>query len=104
MTVRRSERSPSVLWLPVAAPADCRLTLRVDPGPPAVVAPLNVAVNGARVATLSIQRDETRIGAYDVTVPGRLLRAGSNRLELGPPGFVLWYVRVEPLTEGGSAR
>ena len=104
VTVRRSERGPSVLWLPLATPGDCRLTLRADPGPPAVAAPLNVSVNGAPVATLSMQRDETRIGAYDVTVPGRLLRAGRNRLELGPPGFVLWYVRVEPINEAASAR
>jgi 4-amino-4-deoxy-L-arabinose transferase-like glycosyltransferase len=96
VTVRRAERSPAVVWLPLDGARDCRLTLRADPDPPRPGVPLNVAVNGVPVATLSLQWDDKRIGSYDLLLPQRLLRRGRNRLELGPPGFVLWYVRVEP--------
>ncbi|PYQ08228.1 MAG: hypothetical protein DMF83_07260 [Acidobacteria bacterium] len=108
LTVRRAERSPSVLWLPLDAAADYRLTLRADPDPPAPGTALNVAVNGAPLARLVLERDEKRIGSYELLLPGRLLRAGRNRLELGPAGFALWYVRVEPagasLSGAASAR
>jgi len=96
VTVRRAERSPAVVWLPLDGVRDCRLTLRADPDPPRPGAPLNVAINGVPVATLSLQWDEKRIGSYDLLLPQRLLRQGRNRLELGPDGFILWYVRVEP--------
>ena len=108
VTVRRAERSPAVVALPLAAAGDYRLTLRADPDPPGSGATLDVAVNGAPVARLALGQDEQRIGSYDLLLPGRLLRAGRNRLELGPAGFVLWYLRVEPVPSAvsgaGSAR
>jgi len=108
VTVRRAERSPSVLWLPLATAGDCRLVLRADPDPPAPGAALNVAVNGAPVTRLALEWDEKRIGSYELALPGRLLHPGRNRLELGPAGFALWYLRIEPaatpLSGAGSAR
>jgi hypothetical protein len=95
LTVRRAERSPSVLWLPLDTAGDYRLTLRVDPDPPAAGTVLNVAVNGAPISRLALERDEKRIGSYELMLPGRLLRSGRNRLELGPAGFALWYLRIE---------
>jgi hypothetical protein len=105
VTVRRAERSPAVVWLPLAAGGDCRLTLRLDPDPSATGLTLNVAVNGAPVARLPLGWDEKRIGSYELLLPGRLLHPGRNQLELGPPGFGLWYLRIEPAFSGsGSAR
>ena len=105
VTVRRADRSPSVLWLPLDT-ADYRLTLRADPDPPAPGTALNVAVNGAPITRLALDWDEKRIGSYELMLPGRLLRPGRNRLELDPAGFALWYLRIEPasLSGGASAR
>jgi hypothetical protein len=100
VTVRRGERSPSVLWLPLATAGDYRLTLRADPDPPGSGTALNVAVNGTRVSRLALQWDEKRIGSYELILPGRLVRPGPNRLMLDPAGYVLWYLRIEPA--GGS--
>ncbi len=96
VTVRRAERSPSVLRLPLDTAGDYRLTLRADPDPPAPGTPLNVAVNGAPITRLALQWDEKRIGSYELMLPGRLLRPGRNRLELYPASFALWYLRLEP--------
>lgn len=108
VTVRRAERGPAVVWLPLAAARDHRLTLRADPDAPAAGRSLDVAVNGAPVARLALGWDERRIGSYELTLPARYLRPGRNRLELGPAGFVLWYLRIEPapaaVSGGGSAR
>jgi 4-amino-4-deoxy-L-arabinose transferase-like glycosyltransferase len=96
VTVRRAERSPSVLWLPLTAAGDCRLVLRADPDPPVPGAAVNVAVNGAHVTRIALSWDEKRVGSYELVLPARLLRRGRNRLELGPAGFALWYLRIEP--------
>jgi hypothetical protein len=100
VTVRKAERSPAVLWLPLDARGDYRLTLRADPDPPVPGAALNVAVDGAPITRLALAWDEKRIGSYELVLPGRLLRPGRNRLELDPPGFALWYLRIDPA--GGS--
>jgi len=108
VTVRQAERGPAVVWLPLAAPVDHRLTLRADPDPPAPGRTLDVAVNGAPVTRVALEWDEKRIGSYELRLPARLLRAGRNRLELGPGGFAVWYLRIEPapaaVSGAGSAR
>ena len=96
VTVRQAVRGPAVVWLPLAGARDYRLTMRADPDPPAPGRMLDVAVNGAPVTRLALDWDERRIGTYELLLPARLLRAGRNRLELGPSGFVLWYLRIEP--------
>jgi hypothetical protein len=100
VTVRRAERSPSVVWLPLDTAGDYRLTLRADPDPPVAGAALSVAVNGTRVSRLALQWDDKRIGSYELMLPGRLLRPGRNRLTLDPAAVALWYLRIEPA--GGS--
>ena len=107
VTVRRAERSPAVVWLPLAGAGDYRLSLRADPDPPAAGGTLDVAVNGVPAGRVVLEWDEKRIGSYALLLPRRLLRPGRNRLELAPAGFVLWYVRVEPasaVSAAGSAR
>jgi hypothetical protein len=103
VTVRRAERSPAVLWLPLDTAEDYRLTLRADPDPPVPGKALNVAVNGTRLSRLALQWDEKRIGSYELTLPGRLLHPGRNRLALDPDGFALWYVRIERGSVSGAA-
>jgi hypothetical protein len=103
VTVRRAERGPAVVWLPLAGTGDHRLTMRADPDAPAAGRTLDVAVNGAPIARLALEWDEKRIGSYELMLPARLLREGRNRLELGPAGFVLWYLRIDPVPAAVSA-
>jgi dolichyl-phosphate-mannose-protein mannosyltransferase len=103
VTVRRAERSPAVLWLPLDTAGDYRLTLRADPDPPVPGTALNVAVNGTRVSRLALQWDEKRIGSYELILPGRLLHPGRNRLSVDPDGFALWYLRIERASVSGAA-
>ena len=103
VTVRRAERSPSVLWLPLDTARDYRLTLRVDPDPPAPSAALNVVVNGAPITRIALEWDSKRMGSYELMLPGRLLRPGRNRLELAPAGFALWCLRIEPALSGAAS-
>jgi hypothetical protein len=108
VSVRRAEGSPSVVWIPMGVGGDCRVTLRVDPDPPAPGRPLAVGLNGVPMPSLSLQWDEKRIGSYELAVPARLRQPGRNRLDLAPGGFVLWYVHVAPgaapVTAAASAR
>jgi len=108
VTVRRAEGSPAVVWLPLAEAGDHRLTLWADPDPPAPGGTLDVAVNGAAVARLALEENESRGGSYDLLLPGRILHAGRNRLELSPAGFALRSLRIEPapgvVSGSGSAR
>jgi hypothetical protein len=97
VTVRRAERGPAVVWLPLAGARDHRVTMRADPDAPTAGRTLDVAVNGAPIARLALEWDERRIGSYELMLPARLLREGRNRLELGPAGFVLWYLRIDPV-------
>jgi Dolichyl-phosphate-mannose-protein mannosyltransferase len=106
VTVRRAEKTPAVVWLPLSAAGDHRLTLRADPEPPVARRNLDVSLNGVPAGRLALEWDEKRIGSYELRLPGRLLRPGRNRLELGPAGFVLWYLRIDPapaVSGGGSA-
>jgi 4-amino-4-deoxy-L-arabinose transferase-like glycosyltransferase len=97
VTVRRASDLPASLWIPLGSPVDCRLTLRIDPDPPAAAGlSLDVGLNGAPLASLPLSWDPSRIGSYELLLPKGRMRAGRNRLDLGPGGLVLWYVRVEP--------
>lgn len=132
VTARWTDGDRGTLTLPMLAGRDHRLILRLSPVPAGPLAAadgapsgdtasqvVTVSLNGVTVAEFDLEWDPSRVGSYEVEVPGEIVR-DSNRLTLQgsrvartPPnpavplvpadrrvGFMVWYVNVVPLATG----
>jgi len=110
VTSRASEGERAVVRLPLPRAADYDLTLRIDPFPRPLDTETNrlpaarILINDHLVATLDLQWNPERVGAYDIHVPQSVTTNGVNRLTVVPeakPGggsrIRLWYVRIRPV-------
>jgi len=139
VTARWTDGPRGTMRLPMLAGRDHRLVLRLSPAPggsaePAAGGPadpdaggsveasgrggpqaVTVSLNGVQLARLDLEWDPSRVGSYEVEVPGEVVR-DSNRLELvgsrvvrtgrDPEtplvpadrrvAFMVWYVNVVP--------
>lgn len=110
VTSRASEGERAVVRLPFPRAADYDLTLRIDPFPRPLdtetsrLPSVRVLVNDHLIATLDLQWNPERVGAYDIRVPQSVTTNGANYLTVVPeakPGggsrIRLWYVRIRPV-------
>jgi len=111
VTARVARGPDTRVILPLAGIQDYGATIRLDPYPrPSATeaGPLptvQLALNGRLIATIPLQWNPDRVGAYDFVLPASALSTGANTLAIvalrppagGPaPAFRLWYVRVRP--------
>jgi 4-amino-4-deoxy-L-arabinose transferase-like glycosyltransferase len=84
------------------------LTLRMDPFPrrfidaEAAQPAVDVSMNGRRLGTIALQWTPERVGAYTLTAPADVVRAGNNTLTVDAharAAISVWYVRVRPLMQ-----
>jgi hypothetical protein len=115
ITVRVSTGPWGVARLPLPARRAYHVVLRLDPVSPAAHQRVRVLLNRQQIAQFPLAWNPNRVGAYPVTLPADIVRAGSNELVIIPeptvdagsagPGFAwldprqrigvrLWYLRV----------
>ena len=113
VTIRVAEHGASQVVLPLPHQGAYRVTLRLDPFPrplpgetgPRV--PVRLLLNDKPLEDVEVRFAGDRVGAYSVTLPAALVRAGRNVLTIRSPEetpISLWYVRVGPSEVAASPR
>ncbi len=119
VTARFTSAESVEIVLPLPERHDYGLVLRLDPIPREDLPPqrVRVDVNGETLATFDLTWNPELVGRYELVVPGRLVRPGSNLLRLQSDGLVeagssagiypvlapddrvgfrFWYVLIQP--------
>jgi hypothetical protein len=115
VTVRVSLGERASVHFPLPVRRDYDLVLRVDPVAPGLQDRVAVLFNRKMAGLIRLQWNPERVGSYRLTVPERMVQAGSNELTLVPESIVtagaagprfawldpaekiglrVWYVRV----------
>ena len=88
VTVRVSLGERSSVHLPLPARRDYDIVLRVDPVAPGLQDRVAVLVNRKMAGLIRLRWNPERVGSYRLTVPERMVQAGSNELTLVPESIV----------------
>jgi hypothetical protein len=93
VTVRVSTGPWGVARIPLPARRAYQMVLRLDPVAPEAHQRVRVLLNRQQIAQFPLAWNPDRVGAYPVTLPADIVRAGSNELVILP----------EPTVDAGSA-
>jgi hypothetical protein len=112
VTKRVSEGPRSIVRVPLSRSSALDLTIRLDPFPRPTdetadrLPTVRVFVNDHLAATLVMNWNPERVGAYGIHIPQGMTTAGVNRLVVvaeanaGGPGQVsFWNVRIRPVAQ-----
>jgi hypothetical protein len=105
VTTRYARGTSGFMSLPMIAGRDHRLTLRlapyhVDSAPSQTV---SLSLNGTAIGVLELEWNPTRMGSYEVNVPGELVRRGANVLRLDGSAIHIASRASDPFARDGQA-